>query len=449
VENPAGGNRTAILVTLAFIVLIGLGLRVGYAVEQPYAQPPDAGAYDRIAVNLAEDGTFEARRDGSTVEVQPASAYAPGLPLFVAAVYWLSGGPHLTLVLILLALIGSAAIPLSYLVGKRLAGPLAGLLGAGLLAIYPALLEYQALLLTEPLAATLLIASLLAFLRAADRVGVPGQLRWFDWVLCGVLLGLLALVRPEYLTIAILLPLLGLGRGALSGDLKPAITAAGVALLSTVLVLAPWTIHNALALDRFVPVSTGGGKTLFIGTNIEAGGDGPALRELLLSERPALRARLARGGPVEDPQRLVLERVLAQVAAERYPGMEVDAALGRLGKEQLREGLTEQPLQFMQMLIEKGYETWTDTPRSVMEQKPWRALQLGILIFALLGLVVLARRKRFEAVVCGLILLYMTAVGALLIASPRRELVVLPLLAALAGVGATACRDSLARRWTS
>src|SRR5690349_372804 len=99
------------------------------------------------------------------------------------------------------------------------------------------------------------------------------------------------------------------------------------------------------------------------------------------------------------------------------------------------------------MLIEKGYETWTDTPRSVMEQEPWRALQLGILAFALLGLAVLAWRKRFEALVCGLVLLYMTAVGALLIASPRRELVVLPLLTALAGVGITACRDSLARRW--
>ena len=42
----------------------------------------------------------------------------------------------------------------------------------------------------------------------------------------------------------------------------------------------------------------------------------------------------------------------------------------------------------------------------------------------------------------------MTAIGALLIASPRRELVVLPLLAALAGVGDGATgRDSLARRW--
>ena len=41
----------------------------------------------------------------------------------------------------------------------------------------------------------------------------------------------------------------------------------------------------------------------------------------------------------------------------------------------------------------------------------------------------------------------MTAIAALLIASPRRELVVLPLLCALAGAAVAATRDSLARRW--
>jgi hypothetical protein len=60
---------------------------------------------------------------------------------------------------------------------------------------------------------------------------------------------------------------------------------------------------------------------------------------------------------------------------------------------------------------------------------------------------VLAVRRRFDALVSGLVLLYMTAVGALLIASPRRELVVLPLLAALAGATVVeAVRLARARR---
>jgi 4-amino-4-deoxy-L-arabinose transferase-like glycosyltransferase len=395
-------------------------------------------------------------------EVQPSSAYSPGLPLFVAAVYWLSGGVHLTLALLLLAAIGAAAIPMAFLLGRRFGGDLAGLLGAAALAVYPALLDYQGMLLTEPLAAFLLAAGLVMYFNAAcppltrgaeeshmdgpslPRPGMP------HWALAGALFGLLVLVRPEYLLLALALPLVWLGREALRGraTARSAAAPAAVSLLATVVVLAPWTIHNAVSLGRFVPVSTGGGKALFIGTYLDADGDPVKLRDLLLSERPALRARLAAAGPLDDPERFVLERVLARVAAERHPDLETDAALGRLGRENLEDDITDEPVRFAGMLASKSYETWTDAARSVMLKEPWRALQLAIVLLSLAGLLVLALRRRiFEALIASLTLLYMTAIGALLIASPRRELVVLPLLVALAGAAVAAGRDSLARRW--
>jgi 4-amino-4-deoxy-L-arabinose transferase-like glycosyltransferase len=448
---PMRRGKTAVPIVLAVLTLAGLGLRVGYAVDQPYSPPPDARAYARIAENLQSHGSFDARREGVSQEVQPASAYAPGLPLLTAAVYWISGRPHLTLMLVLLALIGAAAVPLTFLLGRRLSGTTAGLLGAAAIAFYPALLQYQGLLLTEPLAATLLVASLLAYIDAASDKTPPPLLPrpGAAWALCGLLLGLLTMVRPEYLTIAVLLPLLALAREAVRrAPLRRAAAAACVSLLATAVVLAPWTIRNAVVLDRFVPVSSGGGKALYIGTYLAADGDGPKLRELLLSERPALRARLAAGGPLDDPDRLVLERVLARVAAERYPGLDTDAALGRLGRSHLEYDLSEEPLSFAGMLLDKSWETWTEPARAVMRSEPWRALQLGIALLALAGLAALIwRGRRFEAVACGLVVLYMTAIGALLIASPRRELVVLPLLAALAGVALAEGRDSLARRW--
>ena len=424
---------------LAALVLAGLGLRVGYAIEQPSTPPPDAGAYARIAENLYRHGSFDARPEGVQREVQPSSAYSPGLPLLVAGVYWLSGGVHPTLALVLLALLGAAAIPMAYLLGRRFGGEIAGLVAAAALAFYPALLDYQGMLLTEPLAAFLLSAALVVYFRAADGAA-------WAWLGSGVLFGLLALVRPEYLLFAFLLPLLWLGREALRGRVRPAAAPVAVSLLATAVVLAPWTVRNAIVLDRFVPVSTGGGKALFIGTYLDADGDAVKLRRLLLSRRPALRARLAAGGALDDPDRLVLERVLARVAAQSYPGLETDAALSRLGRRNLEDDITEEPLRFTGMLASKSYETWTDAARAVMLKEPWRALQLTIVILALAGLAVLAFRRRFE-LVAGLTLLYMTAIGALLIASPRRELMVLPLLAALAGTAVAAGRDSLARRW--
>ena len=72
---------------------------------------------------------------------------------------------------LVLALIGSLSILFAYLIGRRLSGPGAGLIGAGAVAIYPALLEYQGMLMWEPLAAALLSGSVLAMLWAADPSG--------------------------------------------------------------------------------------------------------------------------------------------------------------------------------------------------------------------------------------------------------------------------------------
>lgn len=445
-KTEAPRRNTATIALLAVIVVAGLGVRVGYAVERPSAPPPDADAYARIAANLYRHGSFDARPAGVAREVQPSSAYSPGLPLLVAGLYLLTGGEHLSLALVVLAFVGAAAIPLSYLLGERLAGAGAGLIAAAALAAYPALIEYQGLLLTEPLASTLLVGAVLAYLRATERP--PSAWPW--WPLAGALLGLLALVRPEYLVLAALLLAAWLCREGLRGGLtRGRLRAVGLALasclLACVVVVAPWTVRNEIVLGRFVPLSTGGGKALFVGTYLEADGDAVSLRELLLSRRPALRRRLERGGPVDDPHRFVLERVLARVAAERYPGLETDAALGRLGRAELDRDLSEEPLRFGGMLAEKAYAAWTDSARAVMEREPWRALQLAIAALSLAGLVLLGLRRRFEAVPLAIVLLYMSAVAALLISSPRRELVVLPLLASLAGVAATAAVDSLAR----
>jgi hypothetical protein len=254
------------------------------------------------------------------------------------------------------------------------------------------------------------------------------------WAGTGALFGLLVMVRPEYLGLVLLLPAAWLLWQAIAGaSLRRAGLLAGASLLGTVLVLAPWTVRNAIVFDQATPVSTGGGKALYIGTYLDADGDGPQLRELLLDERPELRRRLEREGPVDDPDRLVLERVLAVVAADAHPGLETDSALALLGRENLIDDITEEPLRFTGMLASKAYDTWTDSAREVMEREPWRALQLAIILLALAGLILVTPPRPFEAIVLGLVLAYMTAVGALLIASPRRELVVLPLLTALAG----------------
>jgi 4-amino-4-deoxy-L-arabinose transferase-like glycosyltransferase len=420
-------------VALVAILLLGLGLRANEAWD---GRSPvfDAAAYATIAANLDRGEGFTLGK-GAT---QPASNYSPGLPLFVAGVYKLTGGVHERTARLVLALLGTLSVLFTYLLGRRLSGPGAGLIGAAAVAIYPALLEYQGMLMGEPLAATLLSGAVLASLWAADS---ESRTRW---LLPGVAIGALALVRPEYLGVAVLVGLVVLAKNGHAGwrtSLAPSLLLlAGVAVI-----VVPWTARNAIALDRFVPISTGGGQVLFAGTYLPSDGDPEKVGAEVVERHPELFGPLA-------VERLRLEQILARLAHQRYPQLETDKALSKMGKEQLWDDISEEPLEYTGFVATKVWRIWTHGQRAVMQEPGWKLFHWALLAFGLIGLAVLALRRRWEALLIATIFFAITAISALLVASPRRVLVMMPLLAALAGVGAVSTlnllrtrRDSLPR----
>jgi len=420
------GGR-AVLAVLAAILLLGFGLRAREAWDGR-APVYDAAAYAKIAANLDEGNGFT----GGPTATQPSSNYSPGVPLLVAGIYELTGGVHEQAARLALALIGTLSVLFTYLIGRRLSGPLAGLTGAGAVAVYPALLEYQGMLMGEPLAATLLSGAVLTTLWAAGpAISARGR-----WLMPGVLFGALALVRPEYLAIVLLASLVVLMRR----NWRETAACAGLLLLGAVLVIAPWTVRNAIALDRFVPVSTGGGQVLFAGTYLPSGGNPEKVGAEVVERHPEL------FGP-RAVRRLRMEQILARLAAQTHPGEESDKALARMGREQLWDDVSEEPLEYAGFVGKKMARIWSHGPRDVMREPGWELLHWALVALGLIGLIVLAKQRRWEALLLATIIVAITAVSALLVASPRRVLVMMPLVAALAGVGATACRDSLARRW--
>jgi 4-amino-4-deoxy-L-arabinose transferase-like glycosyltransferase len=419
-----GWAGLAVLVT---ILLLGLGLRADNA-WRGRSPVYDAAAYAGIAANLEHGDGFTLGPEAT----QPASDYSPGLPLLAGGLYKLTGGVHERFARLVLALLGSLAVLFTYLLGRRLSGPWAGIVGAAAVAIYPALLEYQGMLMSEPLAAALLSGAVLSMLWA-DRSG-PRR-----WLVPGLLLGALALTRPEYLAISLPVAVVVFARGG-RANWTAGLTQAAIMLLGLALVVAPWTVRNAIALDRFVPISTGGGQVLFAGSYMPSGGDPERVGSEVLERHPELRRELP-----ADPR---LEQILEALAAQRYPGREPDAALARMGRERLWEDVSEHPLEYAGFLGAKLANIWWRGPRDVMREPLWEALHWALLALGLLGLGLLIWRRRWEALLLGTVLVSATAIGMLLVASPRRALVTIPLVAALAGVGATACRDSLARRWT-
>jgi hypothetical protein len=423
------------LAALVAILLLGLGLRVGEAWDGR-APVYDAAAYAAIAANLERGEGFTVGADAT----QPASNYSPGLPLLTAGLYALSGGADERLARLALALIGSLAVLFAYLIGRRLprrsmhrahsgvsdasSGVVVGLIAAAVVAIYPALLEYQGMLMGEPLAATLLSGAVLAMLWAHDARRTAAA----RWLLAGALLGALALVRPEYLGVAVLLGAVVFASG-FREDRRAALARAAILLAGVALLVVPWTVRNAIALDRFVPISTGGGQVLFAGTYLPSDGDPEKVGAEVVAQHPELFA----AGAVRE---LRLEQILARLAASRYPALESDQALARMGREQLWDGASERPLEFAGFVATKVGRIWSHGPRAVMREPAWEALHWALVALGLLGLCVLAWRRRWEALVLATVLLAITALSALLVASPRRVLVLLPLVASLAAAGA-------------
>ena len=418
--RPMRDLSPAWLAALVIVLLVAAGLRIGFAVDPQRPQEPDAIGYARIAKSLDAGGGFQ--EGGLRTHLQEPSNYSPGLPLLVAGIYKLTGGPHLELARVLLALIGTLAVLFTFLIASRLSGPGAGLVATIVVAGYPALLQYQGMLMTEPLAVTLLSGALLAFLWAGDGRGA------WAWALPGLLFGLMVLVRPEYLPFGLLLAAVALLLArSRSGAWAPGLAAGAVLVAAFLLPIVPWTIRNAVVLDRFVPISTGGGKALFIGTSRPADGDGPRLREELLRSDPALARELA--GTPRDAQ---LDTLLALLAARRHPGVPTDLALTRMGRHNLDSDLSDDPLGYAGMLGRKAYRAWREGPRPIMHSVGWKAAQKALALLALAGLAVLALRRRWESIPIALLLLGVSANAALLIASPRRVIVLLPIVAALA-----------------
>jgi 4-amino-4-deoxy-L-arabinose transferase-like glycosyltransferase len=419
---PSRHGGPVVLGLLVAVLLLGLGLRVHAALTPPADVGNDAAAYMAIAEALYESGVYGGPNQDSPND------WSPGAPLLYAAVYELTGGVHTDAARLLVALLGVGTILLTYLLAGRLAGPVAGLVAALLAATYPAFIENTGRLLAEPVALFWLPAALLAFLWASD-----GGRVW-RWLLPGALLGLTTLTRPEYLPFVAVLAVLALARVAWThpvskrAGLPGGIAAAALLTLAFCCVLGPWTARNYLVLDRFVPVTTGGGKALYIATYLPGKGRQQLVKRELI-ERYHGRTNL----PYEIVRDTEMEPLLDRVA-KRYPELNRDAALGRIGRENFAKYVSEQPFDYAWMVIRKIQNMWDRGSSTAMSPKGWFAYHRVLVFWALAGLVGLAWRRRWETVPIGLVILGITLVGGLLLAVPRRALPLMPMVLAFTAV---------------
>jgi len=253
VTGPSVNHLTSrrVLVIAAAILTVALGIRVGYVLATPgYVPSHDDRAYDHLALGIAQNGAYPDLGHRATAYRPPGYTYSLG------AVYAIAGAGHarITAARIVQAFLGTGIVALLGLLALRLFSRRAALYTMAIAALYPPLIAVGVSLLSEPQTVALELASILAVLSWRST----GRWRWV--LLAGALGGALALTRSNAFVVV-----LALAAGVWT--VRPRVSAAAIkpvaALLATaVLVVAPWTIRNAVVLHSFIPVSDEQGGTL-------------------------------------------------------------------------------------------------------------------------------------------------------------------------------------------
>jgi 4-amino-4-deoxy-L-arabinose transferase-like glycosyltransferase len=340
-------------------------------------------------------------------------------------VYYLTGGVHPDAARSAVAILGALMVLLVYLIGRRLGGPVVGVVGAALAAIYPTFIDNTEQFVSEPIAAFTLAACVLGFLWASDRARSP-----WAWIVPGGFLGLTALTRPEYLIFAVLLGALVLLSAWRARGVRIGFASAALFVAAFAIVLAPWTIRNVIVLDRFVPVTTGGGKALFVATYLP--GDGRQIRV----KRHLIEINTGNHNVSDEQVARTQMSDLLDGVAKKYPNLERDAALAKIGRENFRKYVTEQPGAYARMVATKMWNVWRRGSGPTMRGGGWVAFHYTLLALALAGLAVLALRRRWEALPLATLIFGITVLGGLLLAVPRRNVPLIPLICVLAAGGA-------------
>jgi 4-amino-4-deoxy-L-arabinose transferase-like glycosyltransferase len=153
--------------------------------------------------------------------------------------------------------LGVATTLLCYALARRGLDETRARVAGALVALHPGLIAQSALVMTELLAACLLVLLGLLAVSAAQKPKLFGGF--------GLALGAATLVRPASL---LLLPLGFLERPL---RLRALAGAAALTLAGAALVVLPWTLRNCQRLDGCALVSTNGGWNLAIGAISETG----------------------------------------------------------------------------------------------------------------------------------------------------------------------------------
>ena len=236
----------------ALVGILALAVRVAAIAATPGYRPHhDDASYVRVAHSLLVLGRYPGHHlpGGGW---QPSAYRPPGWPVAILAA-WHVVRDDLLAARLVAAAFGAAAAVLTATLAGRLFGPRAALATGVLAALSPLAVAVDASLESEALFTFLVVAS------ACVALSARGSGRRSAAAGAGVLAGLAALTRTNGLALVPIVALLVLPPGL---AWRRRLVQFAVPVVVAAVLIAPWTLRNAIELHAFVPVSTEVGNTL-------------------------------------------------------------------------------------------------------------------------------------------------------------------------------------------
>jgi 4-amino-4-deoxy-L-arabinose transferase-like glycosyltransferase len=253
-----GGRFARVLVCIAAAAFLGRAIYVT-TVTRDQTRSYDELFYESEATSFANGDGFEPSAFG--LHFLGSGEHPPLTAVVLSPVAFVTNDNE-TAMLITMAFAGAAAVVVIGLLGREVAGPGAGLIAAGIGALYPNLWVNDGLLLPETLA---VLATAAALLFTYRLIRTPS---WRYAVLLGVACALAMLSRGELL---LLIPLLALPATLMikNAPWPRRLGIAGVVVLATAVTVAPWQVYLLYRYERPAFLSYGDGGVI-AGANCDA-----------------------------------------------------------------------------------------------------------------------------------------------------------------------------------